>query len=239
MQNGGSIYARKGTSALNAARMRRLEEPLNHIFDIAFGIAPGLAINALLAKPLGIDDPGPFERLGREVADRYPDMQGGNTTQQDGFYVSEQSLIGVELKLGSKTSPGQVVKYIALLASEQRYSGRRRDLGLLYITPSTNADASFQQGKICPDGSLPTDFLSRVPKSQMNPRIENIIAQCEGEIADVIERLRISHISWAELVANIRQLAAEHTDASPGSETLHRLLSGLADAVEQQDGCAP
>lgn len=98
VRNGGSIYTRKGTAAENAERMQRLEEPLNHIFDITFGIAPDEAIQKFFLAPLGFGDPGPFLRLGREVATRYSGFANSNTTQQDAFYVGPQSLVGVELK---------------------------------------------------------------------------------------------------------------------------------------------
>ena len=80
VRNGGSIYSRKGTAAENAERMRCLEEPLNHIFDITFGIAPDEAIQKLLASPLGFEDPGPFERLGREISTRYAGFANSHTT---------------------------------------------------------------------------------------------------------------------------------------------------------------
>lgn len=239
VSRGGSLYARKGTSTFNAERMHRLEEPLNHIFDIAFGIAPDKVIAELFAAPFNFTDDGSFESLGREVAARYPEMRDGNTTQQDGFFVSERSLIGVELKIGSPTTPGQLLKYLALLASEARLSGRRDQLGLLFITPAKDRAKIFKQAHVRADGSLPSDYISSVPPRQINSRLKNILRQSEEEIADTIDRLRVRHISWHEFSHNCRKIAKAQDLTIAGEQTLFRLLDGLADAIACQDGCIP
>ena len=59
----------------------------------------------LLIEPLGFEDRGPFESLGREVRDRYG-WGNKNVTQQDGLFVSPQSIVGVELKDGFRIKPG-------------------------------------------------------------------------------------------------------------------------------------
>ena len=58
-------------------------------------------------------------------------------TQQDGFFVSRKSLIGVELKLGSASSPEQIAKYMALMEWEEQLTGRRDQLGLLFVVADT------------------------------------------------------------------------------------------------------
>jgi hypothetical protein len=53
--------------------------------------------------------------VGREIGLRYGWRKSENVTQQDGFFVSPSSLIGVELKLGSVSWAEQVAKYAALM----------------------------------------------------------------------------------------------------------------------------
>ena len=237
VKNGGSIYARNGTAAFNAERMRRLEEPLNHIFDIMFGIAPNSVVRRLLASPLGIEDDGPFLRLGREIAERYSILKGGTTTQQDGYFVSATSLIGVELKLMSSTNPGQVLKYAALMASEQQLTGKRERLGLLFITPNVDGESTFKNGALNPDGSVPADFFARVPAKEKNGQIDKFLEAAGDEVEAVLDRIRISHLSWAHLRDNVRRIAAEQDQNDAGGETLARLMDGFADAIEAQTGC--
>ncbi|WP_252259923.1 hypothetical protein [Erythrobacter aurantius] len=238
VQNGGSIYARRGTAKENAERMRRLEEPLNHIFEIAFGIAPDHVIEELILKPAGISDSGPFERLGREIAVRYTGFTDGNTTQQDGFFVSSSSAVGVELKLGSTTWPGQVLKYISLIVAEERRSGSRENVGLIFITPHPDASIVWEQCRAGPNGSIDPDYIERVPVSQTNAAIREMLTDHGEHFRSVADRLVMHHLSWSQFAAACWKV---HLDASADGqrgETLSRLMKGLALAVAEQSGTA-
>jgi hypothetical protein len=61
---------------------------------------------------------------------------GGTVTQPDAFFLSSKSLIAVELKLDSPTSSNQIAKYLGLMHCEERHSGPRGNLGLLFIVAS-------------------------------------------------------------------------------------------------------
>lgn len=239
LQNGGSIYTRKGTARENAERMRRLEEPLNHIFDITFGIAPSQTIRRLFFSPLNFDGDGPVERLGREVATRYPEMAGGNVTQQDAFFVADEALVGVELKLGSKTWPGQVLKYLALMVCEERLTGTRSHVGLLYVTPYREGSAVLAQAGCSSDGSLPKDFLASIPQSQKNALLERLLAEHGALFEGAAKRLQVCHISWAKLHEAAQALADAETGKDAGSETHKRLMQGFVAAIDSHSGCLP
>lgn len=237
VRNGGSIYTRKGTAVENAERMRRLEEPLNHIFDIAFGIAPDEAIQLLFLAPLQISDPGPFLRLGREVAARYSGFANSNTTQQDGFFVGPQSLVGVELKVGSKTWRGQALKYLALMVAEEKRSGERERLGLLYITPAPNEEATFAQTGAGVDGRLPPDFIEMVPKHEVNRSIREMVTGDRAHFDDAVARLKVGHTSWHQVAMEAQSLADQQDGGTAAGQTYRNLLIGLADAIVSQSGC--
>ncbi|WP_298188972.1 hypothetical protein [Novosphingobium sp.] len=239
LQNGGSIYTRKGTARENAERMRRLEEPLNHIFDITFGIAPSQTIRRLFFSPLNFDGNGAVDRLGREVAARYPEMAGGNVTQQDAFFVAEDALVGVELKLGSKTWPGQVLKYLALMVCEERLTGTRSRIGLLYVTPNRNGTGVLTQAGCALDGSLPEHFLASIPQSQKNSMLERLLAEHDALFEGAAKRLQVCHISWAELQEAAQALADAETGKDAGSETHKRLMQGFVAAIDSHSGCLP
>ena len=87
------------------------EEILNHFFNLVFSIAGDEILSTLFCRPLEIVDHGPFDSIGREVGARYGWRDKENVTQQDGFFVSPSSLIGVELKLDSTSWPEQIAKY--------------------------------------------------------------------------------------------------------------------------------
>ncbi|MBU6394094.1 MAG: hypothetical protein KGQ75_05955 [Sphingomonadales bacterium] len=239
LQNGGSIYTRKGTARENAERMRRLEEPLNHIFDITFGIAPSQTIRSLFFSPLSFDGKGQVERLGREVAARYPEMAGGNVTQQDAFFVAEDALVGVELKLGSKTWPGQVLKYLALMVCEERLTGSRSRIGLLYVTPNRDGTVVLGQAGCASDGSLPEGFLASIPNSQKNALLDRLLVEHGALFEAASKRLQVRHISWAELHESAQALADAESGIDAGSETHKRLMQGFVAAIDSHCGCLP
>jgi hypothetical protein len=235
LSSGASLYTRKGTARTNLARMRRLEEPLNHIFDITFAIAACAVIERMFAGPLGFGDPGPFLRIGREIETRFPDS-AGNSTQQDAFYVSDRSLIGVELKLGSKTWPGQVLKYLSLMVAEERLTGRRDQIGLLFITPDAEASATFACAGLDAAGKLPAGFVGLVPPKQRNRFIDRMMDGHGAHFDDIASRLVCGHLSWRQVRDSAMDIADEARQAAPANETLYRLLSGFGEAIAHHGG---
>ena len=238
VQRSGSVYARKGTAVENGERMRRLEEPLNHIFDIAFGIAASPIIESLLLRPFGWEDSGEFVSLGREIASRYDGFANSNTTQQDGYFVSTRTLLGVELKIDSRTWSGQVLKYLALMVAEEKLSGRRDQLGLLFITPDSSHESVFRDGGISEDGKLSQAFLQGVPDSKINRMIANMLSTDFDHFSDLSGRVSCAHISWMKFADTVFALAAQQ-DGSVGGKTTERLLEGLGLAIREQLGAIP
>ena len=234
---GGSIYTRRGTAAENALRMQRLEEPLNHIFDITFGIAGDAVIQSLFYSRFGIDALGKIDRLGREVMDRYPGFKGGTTTQQDALFASEDAVLGVELKLGSPTWQGQALKYLALMVAEEKHRGARGDLGLLYVTPRSDITEISAVLGLDQSGKLPEGFIDRVPPSQISKTLGVLIESNREHFESAALRLQVRHVSWSELIADVGQIVSSLSEIELGDQTLKNLLLGFVDAVKHHDGC--
>ncbi len=233
IENGSTLYTRRGTSLQNLSRLRALEETLNHIFEITFAIAPDVVVAECFCQPLGIDDAGPFDRLGREVAERYV---WGNVTQQDGYFVSTQSAVGVELKLSAPTTATQVLKYLTLMVQEQKVSGAKKSLGLVYITPHPDPVLLWDQCGADPEGRLADDWLSQFQTSKLNPTLRKLLDTHADEFARASEKLRLAHVSWQSLAGVCRTIISRLSSGSPGDQTLSRLLTGFVDAVEQHEG---
>lgn len=102
----GPLYSRQRNISDLKEYLHGSEEILNDIFDLTFSIAPDSLINDILLRPLGFEDCGPFDSIGRESATRYGWGVLDNVTQHDGLYVSKQSVVGVEMKLLSSVSCG-------------------------------------------------------------------------------------------------------------------------------------
>jgi hypothetical protein len=235
VRKGAALYTRPASATANLTRMRGLEEPLNHIFDITFGIAASSVIERMFARPLGLSDDGPFLRVGREAKSRYPDL-AGNSTQQDAFFVSDRSLIGVELKLGSKTWPGQVLKYLSLMVAEEKLTGRRDQVGLLFVTPDEGPDVTFACAGVDAEGRLPDGFAASVSAKDRNQFIDRMLAENGAHFDDLAARVIFGHVSWHHVMAEALTIAADAEGMVPPNETLSRLMSGFAQAVAEHAG---
>ena len=235
MVTSGTIYTRTGNSRDNAARLHRLEEPLNHIFDITFAITPDPVLVELFLAPFGIRDSAPIDRIGREAQVRYG-WGGNNVTQQDLFLVSPSSAVGVEIKLRSKTWREQVLKYLTLMVCEQRRSGPRESLGLLYITPQKETAAVWKECGATPEGRLPPGWLDDCKLARMNPTLIRLLSEARDEFENSAARLVLKHTTWDQFVEDCGSVVDRHKPCGGGDDTLVRLLSGFQDAVRNQVG---
>lgn len=232
---GRSIYTRIKTFKDNAARMRSLEETLNHIFNITFAIAPDPIISKLLHQQIGFDDNGPFERFGREIAERYG-WGDSNVTQPDGFFVSDASILSVELKLGSPSWPQQVLKYLVLTCFEEQRTGPRGQVGILFITPEKQPDRLWQQVAAA-NGTLAPDYLNQFdPAKLKSPVLRKAVEGNRAHLEGLLQRFALRHTSWAELLASCQAVVAGLNRGNIGDETLARLLGGFIAAVQAHRG---
>ena len=237
VQNGGSIYIRQGTYVANSKRARALEETLNHLFDITLSIAPTAVVGELIHSQFNLHDSGPFLSLGREVGNRYGWGQA-NVTQHDGLFVSPNSIVGVELKLNSQAWPEQVIKYLTLFVLEERATGRKQHIGLLYITPDHTSVAISERIGLTPEGKLSKGFIEHANPIRLNTTILRYLAEFPDEFQDVVNRVQVQHRSWQSMVAQCLSIVDGLDQQRPGDETLARLLQGFAAAVVQHDGTA-
>lgn len=234
LTNGAALYTRVGTARTNGERLRALEEPLNHIFEITFGIAADAMIGALFHSALGIVDQGPFERIGREARTRYG-WGSLNVTQQDALFVSPASMLAVEIKLGSPTSPEQVMKYLCLLLMEELHSGPRAELGLLYITPN-DPEEVWRQAGVGANGMLPAGFVENFNPKALNTFLQSFYLEHKTELISLVKRTRLAHLSWQELAQRCKAQIVQLDISRPGDATLARLLGGFVQTLHEQVG---
>jgi hypothetical protein len=230
----GPLYSRSRKFGETRAYLNGQEEILNHIFDLVFSIAGDAVVSRLLCRPLGIADSGPFESIGREIGSRYGWGADENVTQQDGFFVTPTSLVGVELKLGSRSWPEQIAKYLALMIWEQGVTGSRSNLGLLFIVPEPAlADhwASVGLGGPNIDG----EFANRLDRAKLPKAIQTLFAQNPGKVEEALNKLRVTAISWSSLRDEISAIAENLDDAEAGDQTLKRLLVGFLAQIDSHD----
>jgi hypothetical protein len=215
--------------------MRGLEELLNHMFEIALGLAPDALISELFHARMGFHDAGPFERIGGEFSTRYG-FGNENVTQPDSLLISDTTLLALEMKIGASTSAEQVLKYLSLMVAEEEQSGRRCRLGLLYITPHPNSERVFKQARVDCGGQIHADFLDQLSTIKLNGFLKKQIARNPEAFSEAASRLEIGHVSWANLVESMRSVRDRYLNPTPGDETLRRLMDGWIASIEEHDG---
>ena len=229
-----NIYVRKRSIAKQKAYLRSREETLNHVFDLTFAIASDEIVRRLLFKPLGINGNGPIVSLGREVKTRYGWKR--NVTQQDGFFVSPESMVGVELKLGSDTSPEQILKYVTLMHYEETITGTRPQVGLLFIVPDTSRDTLWAQCGVSTSGEIDATYLDRVDTRKLRNHMQTRIRENVDSFRGVLNRLKLAVISWSEFDERMRKFVTELKPDRSGDKTLIKLLEGFQAQLRDHAG---
>ena len=230
----GPLYTRARKLSDLRTYLNGQEEVLNHFFNLAFSIMPDAIIARLLCQPLSIEDDGPFDSLGRDLALRYGWKPSENVTQPDGFFLTANSLIAVELKLTSTSWPEQLAKYLALMLWEERESGQRSDLGLLFIVPEAALAAHWTTLGL-KDAELVPQFIERLNTAKLPRRITELFKGNPVEMQRIAERLRMNVVSWSWLAQELRAIEQALDPSSVGDQTLIRLLTGFRKQIENHD----
>jgi len=194
---GNSIYVRTHNDADTKKKLLSQEVVLNHFFNIAFDIADDTTLSALLCRPLGIDDSGPFESYSRGFGhERFRWTEQENVTQPDGFFLSPKSLIAVELKLESGTRVDQMAKYLALMYCEEKHSGKRENLGLLFVVPEKAKKGLFT--KIGMNGpTIDNDFVDHLNQVKLPRRLQTSSEELEA----IARRVQLGRVDKFDPVA--------------------------------------
>lgn len=223
----GPLYSRALSFPDLLAQLSGYEEILNHIFNITFAIAADSVVSKLFLAPLQIDDAGPFESIGREISERYAWGPNTNITQQDGLFVSKNSAVGVELKLGTASSNSQLVKYAALLAQEEIHQQKRLNLGLLFVVPENALSKHWT--KIGLTGPKATSLIlnDETFVGHLNSSIKQIVFDHRQEVAAVLDRLTLAVVSWRNLRDAVLEIRSKLDTFAAGDQTLHKLLTGF------------
>jgi hypothetical protein len=209
--------------------LHRREETLNHVLDIGLAIAPDVLLHRLIAKPLGFDDPGPFECIGREIDQRFG--IGENAFQQDGFYVSDQSALALEIKLKSPSSPEQVLKYAMMLAMEEMVTGPKQNVGLLYVIPE-GTEESLWRGCGLTGPAVRLDLIDCVRSQKMKITLQRLVDAHEDRVAALLPRIALRAVSWTWVRDEIASIEETLDHRDPGQQCYGRLLLGLRRQIE-------
>jgi len=208
------------------------EETINAFFALFFSIVPDYLIERWLGKPLEIKDSSEFKSYSRlQISERYG-WEGQNVTQHDGVFTSNNSIIGVELKLKARIDCNQFLKYAAIIALEENQTGRRKDVGLLYIVPE-NRLKDIRSTLASWDGPVRRSMLQDHRSLKLNRYVANIIESDRPHFEDVMSRMRLGAISWTTLYDGVADEKRSLDPSDHAHQALYRLLDGFAEQLIQ------
>ena len=237
-----NFYKREHKIHEAKANFEKREEPLNQFFNITFAIASDAVISKLLVEPLGFHGIGPYQSLDREkFVEYYGWKNEANITEPDGFFTSEHSLVGVELKVGKgRSSPKQLMYYVALMVWEEHRTKRHdHQLGLVLVTPPQDSERVWSQFGLA-EPKIDEQFINGLPmlpkNAQLNMAIQKLFDEHTEHFHSVCRRLKLAHVSWQELHEKIRSMMNELDCNDIGKQTLYRLLKGFDNQLIRHPG---
>lgn len=228
------LYTRQTSYQAWRASIHRDEELLNHVIDIALGIAPTSFLARAFFAPLGIAPTGPVDVIGREVRARHITLAPEQYTQHDGFFVAQDAIVGMEMKLCARTSIEQMIKYCTQIALEEILHGVKAHVGLVYLVPAGSV-ARTRRDLGLEDPAMLTriweDPLAYTDKSSLR----KLLQKHKGKIRSVGGRLRLEIITWDDFMAAI--VETHEIAQSRSDETLCNLMQGLISQISATPGC--
>ena len=240
---GGSLYTREHKAGELREYLHTQEEILNHMFNITFAIAPDALVREVLVEVMGFIDQGSFESLGREVKYRYGWGESERVVQHDGLFVSEATALGVEIKLQSDSSPEQIAKYVALLTWEELHSGRKSQLGLLFVMPEQALRKLWWKKCGLQGPEIDETFFEVARTLKLPTRVSSIFAENPEAVRSVLRRMVLCGTSWRDLYDSLRAIKDRLDPSQAGEQTLSRLIGGFLAQLEAHShtgvGAAP
>ena len=196
-------------------RLKRLEEPLNHLVTLFLDLAPHQLRRELAEKCAGLD-------LGTasKVADRsaLAVFDGLNVTQADVLVSGPSGLLAIEVKLASQSRLTQVLKY-ALLVSRLS-AGRPAALTYLTHRPFGRHWKNLQSPEEVKAAAL--SHLQEIERLGQLPLTDHL----RSEIDHALSGLRLTSWQFSDFAAFLTDWCARPING-PGDETLHGLCAGM------------
>jgi hypothetical protein len=210
------------------ASIKKLEEPLNHILNVFFSLAP----SSLIARIVGSSSAGEsfrsihFTEL-RDAADSK--VLYSKLCQPDAFFLGTKLRACIELKVGAKLDVQQVIKYAALM---RLYS---RDLSmpnrLILLGPKTFRDL-WGRSSIDSEEKL-REAIGCFESEKLERRLRKFESSLD-EAKRFANSLELQFMPIPEF-EEILSLELASLDArNPGDEVYVKLLSGMLDELQRR-----
>lgn len=140
----------------------------------------------------------------------------------------------MEMKLKAQTSIEQYLKYCTLIALEEMTSGRKAEVGLVYLVPA-DAVGRTRQVLLLDDQAARDQIWEEPSAFTDKATLLQLLRRHREEIASVGSRLKTDVMTWDEFLAITTQ--THDIAAGQGDETLANLMQGLVNQISGTPDC--
>lgn len=204
--------------------IKKMEVSLNHHFNTFFSLLPNKETNDLFAHIFGREFQGNFcfnSKATRDFVDSFK-----SATQPDLFFPSEQELVCIEMKVGSKSSFDQLTKYLLLSLLEQEREHSEKKFSLLYIGVGEFKDL-FKE-KIRTVEELREQFLQyEIGEKTRNKTLD--LAPYREKIYQLSQTIPLEYLSYSDFYRLLSKLYQQSDN-----EALQNIYYGLIAELEMR-----
>lgn len=211
------------------AHLRKMEVSLNHQFNLFFQLLPNEVLNQFFGFVINNLE---FDQFNYQSLKDIDKMNLNDATQPDMFFKGNKNLLGVELKLGAKTSMDQVMKYALLFHFSQKDDDTPKKNHLVYVGPGEfqnlfkDKNTTIQTIK----DNMSLDLLpDKTKKGNLN------LTNHKEAILKVAKQMSISYISYNEIYKLFEHLKSQIDISSQYSSTIIKLIEGMQNELSQRE----
>ncbi len=153
-----------------------------------------------------------------------------NCMQPDLLFISENSVVSIEMKVRSKCSVDQVLKYALLGLAVEICEQKQKEHYLVLLDPGVLASQfpeQFESIDRLRDAVALEDltcFLRNKPRTLRD----------EKRLQQIVQEMHVQFLSYAGLTSFLQRSGPPPTDQSAGAEVYRKLLDGLCDEINNR-----
>lgn len=208
------------------SHLRKMEVTLNHNLLQFFHLAPDNLRTRLFAEFFGRSFESAFEMHGRN----FDEIFNIDAVQPDVLFTSETDVVSIEMKIGSKCTVEQILKYALLGLAVEIKRGKQPLRHYLILLGSGSLAAQFRE-----KFATVIDLKAKVEGIDLVGFLRNKPAdfrQLQERLTKIVHAIQVRFCSYSRLSDLLNSSAPPQADQSDGAQVYRKLISGLVKELE-------
>ena len=201
--------------------LRKMEVTLNQNLHQFFLLAPDTLRNELFGRLFGKTLQGCLTLEGRNVDEKFK-LQ--NSTQPDILFTSEADTVALEMKVGSKSSLTQVLKYALLGLAVELKLGSEKEHFLGFLGSGSFAD-QWKERFDSIEGLR--HALAEVDCAPFLEKQTLYFREHATRFAQIVKGLSFCFVTYEELAGYLLRESPLPSDISPSAQVYRKLIEGV------------